>query len=350
MSSVIYDGPNDFFERVERDGYFVIKNFFNREAVLEARKELKVILDKDDKRRKGLDLRPVDKSVKYTSIQQHLMHSIWFPSMQSPAYLKLVNDLFSHPYLKSFMENLAGDNCRMRIDLIRRSSGFNDYVDDFQIPHMWHRDTLGEFTFGMFFDDMPEKGAGGTAVIKGTHWDARDARWDLLLAENENFSRKHHLGNRQLLKMPKEYADMATLNQKLRKRCQKNKEELTGQMGDFYFFLNDVWHGRAGNTTGKRWMISRFGGFATEFPFKDDIDLPEGMDKLPEPWSTMFNTNPKANTNPNTLMRRLAMSRKPDPLTYWAAKEKDKILKKFYAAPEQAEGVGIARERMAKLD
>ncbi len=88
----------------------------------------------------------------------------------------------------------------------------------------------------------------------------------------------------------------------------------------------------------------------TEFPFKDDIDLPKGMDKLPKPWSSMFDTNPTPNTNPDTLIRRLTMSRKPDPLTYWAAKEKDKILKKFYAAPEQADAVEIARERMAKLD
>ena len=350
MSTVIYSGPNDLLERTERDGCFVVKNFFDRDAVLEARKELKEILDKDEKRRKGLKLRAVDDSVKYRSILAPNMHTIWFASMQSPAYLRLLNDMFSHPYLKSFIRGLAGDNCRLRVDLIRRSSGVNDYVDDFQIPHMWHRDTLGEFTFGMFFDDMPEDGAGGTAAIKGTHWDARDARWDLLLAENENFSRKHHLGNRQLLKMPKKYADMARLNQKLRARCQKNKVEMTGQMGDFYFFLNDVWHGRAGNMTGKRWMISRFGGFATEFPFKDDIDLPKGMDKLPKPWSSMFDTNPTPNTNPDTLIRRLTMSRKPDPLTYWAAKEKDKILKKFYAAPEQADAVEIARERMAKLD
>ena len=319
MSSVIYDGPHDFLERAERDGFFVIKNFFDRDTVIKAREELKVILDKDEKRREGLKLPAVDNSVRYRSIYTKLMHTIWFPSLQSPTYCKLVNDLFSHETIKNFIREMAGDNIRLRIDLIRRSSGVNDWKDDFQLPHMWHRDTLGEFTFGIFFDDLPEHGPGGTAAIPGTHWDERDVRWDLMIAEKDNFTRKHHLGNRDLLNLPKEYSDMAPLNRKLRQKCDKNKAEMTGQMGDFYFFLNDVWHGRAPNTSGKRWMISRFGGFATEFPFKDDIPLPKGMDKMPKPWRTHFDKNPMPNTKADTLLRRMAVSRKRNSLAYWAA-------------------------------
>ena len=343
MSSVVYDGPHDFLERTERDGFFVIRNFFDRDTVIKAREELKVILDRDESRRKKLKLPAVDTSVKYRSIYTKFMHSIWFPSLQSPTYCKLVNDLFSHPSIKTFMRGLAGDNIQLRIDLIRRSSGINDFVDAYEIPHMWHRDTLGEFTYGIFFDDLPEQGCGGTAAIKGTHWDARDVRWDLMLAPNTNMTRKHHLGNPALIKLPKEYSDKAPLNKKLRKRCEKNVVEMTGRMGDFYFFLNDSWHGRAANTTNKRWMISRFGGFATEFQFKDDIPLPAGMKNLPKPWSAHFDRDPAPNVDTNTLLRRMAAGRKRDALAFWAAKEKDKLVKQFYAAPEQAKAVAAAR-------
>jgi len=214
MSTVCYDGPSNFIDIVEKDGYFLIKNFFKREAVEKARAELKIILDKDESRRKKMGGPAVDASVEFRSIYTKLMHTIWFPSLQSPSYLELTNDMFSSQYLKDFIRGLAGDNFRMRVDLIRRSSGENDWVDNFQLPHVWHRDTLGEFTFGIFFDDLPEDGAGGTAVIPGTHWDTRDPRWDLMLGPEKNMTRKHHLGNRDLLTLPPEYAAEAKLNQR----------------------------------------------------------------------------------------------------------------------------------------
>ena len=138
MSTVCYDGPSNFIDVVEKDGYFLIKNFFKREAVEKARAELKVILDKDETRRKKAGGPSVDASVEFRSIYTKLMHTIWFPSLQSPSYLQLTNDMFSSSSIKDFIKVLAGDNFRMRVDLIRRSSGENDWVDDFQLPHVWH--------------------------------------------------------------------------------------------------------------------------------------------------------------------------------------------------------------------
>ena len=138
MSTECYDGPSNFIDVVEKDGYFLIKNFFKREAVEKARAELKVILDKDETRRKKAGGPSVDASVEFRSIYTKLMHTIWFPSLQSPSYLQLTNDMFSSSYVKDFIKGLAGDNFRMRVDLIRRSSGENDWVDDFQLPHVWH--------------------------------------------------------------------------------------------------------------------------------------------------------------------------------------------------------------------
>ncbi|MDA8708021.1 phytanoyl-CoA dioxygenase family protein [Hellea sp.] len=337
MTSVCYDGPNNFIDLIEKDGYFIIKNFFKRDAVEAVRSELKAVLDKDEARRKKIQGPPVDASVPYRSIYTKLMHTIWFPSLQSPRYHDLVNDMFDSVYIQDLMKGLCGDNFRLRIDLIRRSSGENDHVADFQLPHVWHRDTPGEFTYGIFFDDMPEHGGGGTAVIPGTHWDARDPRWDLMIGEKKNMTRKHYLGNRPLLFVPEDLSAKAKMNKRVSQKANASKVEISGQMGDLYLFLNDTWHGRAPNISGKRWMISRVGGFATDFPFKDDIPLPEDAHRLHGALETYYDRNPAPNTQTDTLFRRMNFKRKSNTLTRLAAMEKDKLLKEFYTRPEVAE-------------
>ncbi|MEO1040290.1 MAG: phytanoyl-CoA dioxygenase family protein [Pseudomonadota bacterium] len=337
MSTAIYSGPMDLAERTERDGCFVAKNFLDRDAVLEARAEVKAILDADEARREAEgDIPAVDSTTPFRSIFVPLMHTAWFMSCQSPAFCRLVNDMFAHPEIQRWIRHVCGDNLRLRVDLARRASGANDYVDDFQIPHVWHRDTLGEFTFGIFLDDMPEDrgDVGGTAVIKGTHWDGQDPRWDLMLGQN-NVTRKEHLQNKSLLNLPPEHNRGAMLNRMVRERARKKKFELTGQMGDIYLFLNDCWHGRAPNTTGERFMLARIGGFASDFPFKDDIPLPDSISALPEPLRGHYNRSPRPNSDPNTLLRRMSRSRKPSLLTWLAAREKDRIVKQAIGSAEK---------------
>lgn len=337
MSTVIYkEGKEKLIDIVERDGVFVLKNFFDRKAVEETRAELLDLIDKDEARRKKGRFPAVDTSVKYRSIYTKLMHTIWFPCLQSKNYQTLLNDMFDAPVMREFMRELTGDSFRIRVDLWRRSSGENDKVADFQLPHVWHRDTLGEFTFGIFFDDLPEHGAGGTAVIPGTHWYKEDPRWDLMVGEKMNMTRKYHLGNRDLVNLPDGFRSLAPNNRQLTHELNQKKRELTGQMGDIYFFLNDTYHGRAPNLSGKRWLIARTGCFGTEFPFKDDIPLPEGIDTLPEPLRTHFRTDQAPNSQTNTLLRRMAFKRKVNPLIQKAAAEKDSVLKEFYRQPEIA--------------
>lgn len=331
MSTVCYTGPNDLIDRVEKDGYFVIKNFFKREAVEKARAELEIILDKDEKRRIAMGGRAIDDSVEFRSIYTKLMHTIWFPALQSPAYKQLADDMFESDVIKDFMQALTGDSFRLRIDLIRRSSGDNDHVDKFQLPHDWHRDARGEFTFGIFFDDLPEHGGGGgTAVIPETHWDKNDPRWDLMLGNSKNFSRKEHYANRELRHIPDDYIAEATHNQQVAEEANKSKVEITGQRGDLYLFLNDTWHGRAPNISGNRYMISRIGGFATDTPFKDDIPLPPSMAGADGALAEGFSADKAPNTQKNTLMRRV-WQRRDNEATTKAAQEKSDILERFYA-------------------
>jgi len=157
-----------------------------------------------------------------------------------------------------------------------------------------------------------------------------------MLGPNKNFTRKHHLGNRELLFVPENYVPEAKLNARVAKKANEKKVEISGQMGDIYFFLNDSWHGRAPNVTDKRWMISRIGCFATEFPFKDDIPLPAGMQNLKGPMGEHFNRNQTPNTQTDTLLRRMAYKRKSNLLNNMAAREKDKLLNKFYSQPDIA--------------
>lgn len=334
MSSVVYKGAGNLIERVEHDGFFILKNFFSREAVEKARAELLKLIDADEARREAGRFPKVDMTGDYRSIYTKFMHTVWFPCLQSERYRTLLNDMFDAPVIRDLMYGLVGESLRIRIDLWRRSSGVNDRVADFQLPHVWHRDTPGEFTFGIFLDDLPEQGAGGTAVIPGSHWYKEDPRWDLMLGEKTNMTRKYHLGNRELVFLPDAYRDMAPNNRKLTEELNKRKVELCGQMGDIYFFLNDTYHGRAPNVTGQKWMIARTGCFGTEFPFKNDIPLPDGLENLPEPLRTHFRTDQAPNMKSNTLLRRMAFARKSDPLVEKAAAEKDSVLSEFYRQPQ----------------
>jgi hypothetical protein len=48
-----------------------------------------------------------------------------------------------------------------------------------------------------------------------------------------------------------------------------------GKQGDFYFFINDVWHGREPNTEGRTGIKIMIGAFAADDPFPDKVLPPD---------------------------------------------------------------------------
>src|SRR5207245_2300037 len=86
---------------------------------------------------------------------------------------------------------------------------------------------------------------------------------------------------------------------------EKNGQGMLGKKGDWYFFFNDTWHGRQPNLSGKRLMMVRFGGFATDFTFPEDIPRPQFPDHLPESLRYRYSIAPPKNTQSDSILQRM---------------------------------------------
>ncbi|MGI9327763.1 MAG: phytanoyl-CoA dioxygenase family protein [Pseudomonadales bacterium] len=328
-TTVVYSGKHDIVSDTRRDGYFCLDDFLNKEAVRQARNEMVILLEQDLARREISGSKaPVTLITDgYKTTNTDLMHTRLFPSCESPTFAKIVSDILTFPLIEDFMRRVIGEHYRLRVDLIRRASGKNDNVDGFQLPHVWHRDTPGEFTFGVFFDDMYEIGSGCTAVIPGTHWERRDPRWDLMLSAG-SFTNREQLTKRQLVKIPDRYNRYAFFNSLVRAKLKRRAREISGGIGGIYFFFNDTWHGRAPNTSGNQHMLARFGGFPTDFEFKDDIPLPDTIRNLPSSLCDRYAVDQPANVHKDTLVQEIQHRRGYAPLRYLAQHEKALIVRR----------------------
>ena len=326
MTSVIFDGTQDIIGQTREHGFFEVDSFFDTTVVAEARAEMAALLDRDVKTRKTADdikgFTRFDRG-QFKTMLTDQMHTRFFPSWESPTFARMAGDLFSHPAIEAFRREVLGEHIRLRIDLIRRASGTNDVVDPFQIPHAWHRDTPGEFTFGIFFDDLETPNSGGTGVIPGTHLEARDPRWELLLSDDGMPMRDQYLAG--LRRLPPGTWDRAPLNRDIRESLRSRTHEIRGRAGGIYFFFNDTWHGRFGNSSGQQHMIARIGGFATEFAFKDDIPLPTEGECLDARLFELYRADSPANTSPDTLVQEM-QRRGSSPHFEAAAQEKLALL------------------------
>jgi len=268
----------DLVKFVKKYGYFKVSGFFPRERIQSVRTELLVLLDRDLERRSALaeETKPPVKRMDedlYLTTFTRVMHTRFFPSFECNAFADLIGDMLEDPRLAGLIDEILGKDYKLRSDLIRRSSGINDSVDIVQLPHEWHRDTLAEFTFGVFFDDVTTPNSGGTSVIPGTHTSVLDPRWDLMLAEKarpdyERFLSGNHWIDPNLYKLTK-------MNRRARWELARRRKELLGEMGDIYFFFNQTWHGRAPNTSNQALAIARVGGHAAGHP-ASAVETPKG--------------------------------------------------------------------------
>lgn len=307
MKSVEYDGGLDLPSLVKKSGYFMIPGFFNPKIVKRTKHELSQILDDDLNKRQNLEIKSVNwLNDGHRSTLNPLMHTFLYPSIRSPLFCNLVNEMFADPHISDFMRFLTGRaGYRLRVDLVRRSSGKNDWVDSFQLPHPWHKDSPGEFTFGIFFDNLDKKDSGATSVITGTHWEKLYPHWDLVLSEKKTYTSKIRYKSNAFPILPESSAKRAFINKALKRKLKLSERaiELNGSIGDLYFFLNDTWHGRAANITGQKLMMARIGGFSNDFEFKDDLPSQKNIGRLPGKLGKHYKqvSPAKANTGPSFL-------------------------------------------------
>ena len=287
------DDPTDPADAFRRDGYFILRDFFPRERIQAVRAELLEIIEEDLAARAALQsdgARPRQKRITETGAVTTLtahMHSCFSPSWRSRGFAELAGDMIFHPRMDRLRGEVMGPGFRLRTDLIRRASGTDDSVDTIQLPHEWHRDECGEFTFGIFFDDMPhegrESGLGGTAVVPGTHALRIDPRWHLALgavpdspasAPRSRPSKDRYVAGERWLDLG-ETPPPLPANREARMTIAGEGREIVGRMGDIYMFSNRVWHGRAANHSGRDLMIARVGGFSAGEPLSA-VPWPEG--------------------------------------------------------------------------
>lgn len=313
--------------QVENDGFFILKNVFEKKRIQETREELLPLFADDVQAREKENIETADwLNDEYQTSLTNQMHSILFPTCRSPLLAGLITELLNNATINAFLEKIIGKNFRLRVDLVRLSSGINDTVDHFELPHVWHRDSPGEFTFGIFFDDMSLPNSGGTAFMKGTHWQPYDPIWDFMFTKNAYTNKELYLNNGPVFLNNKKNINI--FNRYLKKQLQKNICEANGTLGDIYFFLNDIWHGRMPNIQGKRFMAVRFGGFPTEFKFKDDIKLPSTIASLPQYLQDCYSADQPVNTDSNTLEQRLQLRKKKINMYQLAHWEKQWAVKK----------------------
>jgi hypothetical protein len=72
--------------------------------------------------------------------------------------------------------------------------------------------------------------------------------------------------------------------------------------------------------------VVRFGGFPTDFAFKDDIPLPPAVAALPPGLVARYAAQQPVNTDSATLVRRLAAARPRRPDLFYAACLEKKLL------------------------
>ncbi len=313
---------NTSLRSLENDGYYVFEGILSPDFVLPRRAEMATLLDQDVAYRAREQITGADHTAAgYSYSLTPEMHTMLFPAFQSKAAADIIEAVLTNAVVEQTIERAFGRHYRMRVDLVRRASGIDDGIDDFQLPHEWHRDTPGEFTLGVFLDDMSPAWSGGTTVLTGgTHYLPYDPIWDFMFGEKSYTTKKNYIENKNVFIRP-ECRKIEFFNDMVKRRLIKRVEEIRGKVGDVYLFMNDVWHGRAPNKQGKQFMTMRFGGFPSDFAFKNDLPLPGPIDILPPRLREAYRADQPVNDRSGLLVHR-AREGRPDILTRLARWEK----------------------------
>lgn len=295
-----------FASQLEEVGFVVVPDFFPLTEVDAARVELAQVLETDLRMRKEKGSGRVDWDGGPTpsSSLSPVMHTVLFPTIHSPILSRMIERILTDPMSSSLLRKAVGNDFRLRVDLVRRSTGVHDVGQDGDLPHPWHRDRPGEFTCGIFFDDLSENDNSATAGVPGTHMLPFSPLWDFMLSRPAYLSEKAFKNKfkRYLLEW---FFSRGVRNLELRKYFEENGAGMLGKQGDFYIFFNDIWHGRQANLFGKQLMMVRFGGFASDFAFPEDIPLPVFPAHVPDTLRRRYGSDQPVNTSKDSILQRM---------------------------------------------
>jgi len=283
---------------LDRDGFVVVKDFYSPAEVEQARKEIVPLANPE-----------------HEGAFEYLINIFG----KSPALDHMVERILTEPESKKLMEGMAGPYIKLRGYNVRRMTGKFDPSDNLNPAMDWHCDAPGEFCLAIFIELPLDAENAATAAIPGSHWLPYDPRWNCIFGSPFIYLNEQ----RKIYNGMKIFARLNPFSRLLARKVQKTATGIAGKPGDFYIFLNDLWHGRCPNLHGRRGMVVMIGGFPTDIPYPDKVPPPSAdvIAKLPPILAAAAaQTNP-ALQGQSAILHRLAKFRasaKPGGL-FWLA-------------------------------
>lgn len=279
---------------LEKDGFVFLRQLFSPEQAEKAHQEIESCYQKDLQAREQQKTKtshwegPCGHSV--LTRPSHLLIDAY---AKSPTLDEMFEKFLTSPETQPLIERLAGKNIKLRGYNIRRMTGAYDPPP----AHEWHRDSLGEFGFGILLTDIEPDTNAATSFVPGSHLFPYCPRWNNLFYIPETV-------------MPF-LSRFAFFNNLLAKKALKGHTAAFGKKGDAYIFINDTWHGRQPNLNGKESMVVLIGAFPTEYNFPDKVVPPpsEVLDRLPPKLKEVASCKLPPNNVEDTILRRIIKKR-----------------------------------------
>ena len=301
---------------LERDGFFVCKNFFPQAQVESARVQIEEWLRRDlDERAASAHTEAWYEGGAGTTILTTPTHLMLDAYGKSAALDEMAEKILTDSFSKGLLDRLVGDGIKLRGYNVQKMTGAPDPRPSIGIsanPHEWHRDSLGEIGIAMFLEDVPGPGNGATSLVAGSHYFPYCPRWHALLGPPFILAQ----GKRGLAWFLSNNIFSKILGRTI---VNPRATGAYGNKGDFYFFINDVWHGREPNIHGRTGIKVMIGAFSVQDQFPDRVQ--------PPPENVLAKLPPRlrlaaAQTGPNplpdigdTILRRLRKVRAKSPVT-----------------------------------
>jgi hypothetical protein len=295
---------------LETNGFFVFHDFFPKAEAEQARQQILRWIEADLRDRQASGYQEAwRRGPDGTTILTRPTHLMLDAYAKSPVLDQMVERILTDPYPAGVLKRLVGEHIKFRGYNVQKLTGEADPRPQIGVapnPHEWHRDSLGEIGIALFLEDVPGPDYGATSLVRGSHRFPYCPRWNCLF------------GPPYLMKGGKPGASVF-LRFNLFSRLlawfmvKPRATGAYGKQGDFYFFINDVWHGREPNLAGRTGIKVMIGAFATDDPFPDEVKVPDAaiLDKLPPRLRAAASQAQPATPVPteNTIIKRLRVER-----------------------------------------
>lgn len=254
-------------EELKANGLVFIRNFIPREEALKIKSDIEKSVQQDLSEREAAKQihGRFDGSmgVSHNNQGKHIITDFFGRSSQLD---ESMGKLFGDETVSRLLRFIGGDNLKLRGYNTRRMNGPENYS-----AMEWHRDNFGEFTIGIVLSDSGPSNDSATCYIPGSHL------YPYCPFVSAQFTMPVPIPPRPIWER--------FFSAKLEKQTTALAKDASGQPGDVYIFMGDLWHGRRHNFVSNHDVVFFIGLFPSEiaFPSHAKVDIPssEILEKLP---------------------------------------------------------------------